>query len=871
MIRTLQFLVFLAGLAVVCWVGYSYAPTNPLALAVTLLVGAFYLTGALELRRYQQATDSLARATSDLETAPASLNGWLERLHPSLRNAARLRVEGERAALPGPALTPYLVGLLVLLGMLGTFLGMVATLRGTGLALEGATDLHAIRASLAAPVKGLGFAFGTSVAGVAASAMLGLLASLCRRERLRASQQLDARIAGPLRAYSLSHQREEVYRLLQRQSEALPALADRLGALAEQMERQSQSLNERLLASQEAFHGKTEAAYARLSGTLETALKHSVAESARAAGAAIQPAAEATMASLAREAASWQQGVAAAVTQQLDGVSARLENATERVAGLWSQAVAGQQQANAALGQSLEQTFARYAQTFEERSASLVDTVSARMEAAAGGVSQAWTDALTRQEEAGRRLTGQQRQALDDATAAFRGHAEALLASLQSSHASLQAQLAERDDARRESWARSLAEVSAALRAQWEQASAEAAQQQQRICETLAQTAREIAEQNRAHAAGTVAEIDRLVQAAAEAPQAAARMHTDLAARDAERLQVWTGTLTDMASSLREEWRRASEQAAQRQQQVCDTLAATVRDISAQTEAHAANTIAEIDRLVQAAAEAPQAAARMHTDLAARDAERLQAWTGTLADMAASLREEWRLASEQAAGRQQEICDALASAARDIAAGGQAHAARTLAEIDRLVQAASEAPRAAAELAAQVRAQVSESLVRDNAMLEERNRLLGTLDTLAQAVNEATAEQRAAVEDLVRASARMLEETGARFAGRIDAETGRIADVAAQVSDGALDVASLGEAFGAAVQVFSESSDKLVAHLSRVESALDKSIARSDEQLAYYVAQAREVIDLSMLSQKQIIENLQQLATERAPDGAETA
>src|SRR3546814_4133357 len=66
-----------------------------------------------------------------------------------------------------PVLTPYLVGLLVLLGMLGTFLGMVATLRGTGLALESSTDLAAIRASLAAPVQGLGFAFGTSVAGVA--------------------------------------------------------------------------------------------------------------------------------------------------------------------------------------------------------------------------------------------------------------------------------------------------------------------------------------------------------------------------------------------------------------------------------------------------------------------------------------------------------------------------------------------------------------------------------------------------------------------------------------------------------------------------------------------------------------------------------
>ena len=54
-------------------------------------------------------------------------------LHPSLRNAVRLRIEGERVGLPGPALTPYLAGLLVLLGMLGTFLGMVVTLNGTGI------------------------------------------------------------------------------------------------------------------------------------------------------------------------------------------------------------------------------------------------------------------------------------------------------------------------------------------------------------------------------------------------------------------------------------------------------------------------------------------------------------------------------------------------------------------------------------------------------------------------------------------------------------------------------------------------------------------------------------------------------------------
>ncbi len=72
---------------------------------------------------------------------------------------------------------------------------------------------------------------------------------------------------------------------------------------------------------------------------------------------------------------------------------------------------------------------------------------------------------------------------------------------------------------------------------------------------------------------------------------------------------------------------------------------------------------------------------------------------------------------------------------------------------------------------------------------------------------------------------------------------------------------------GAAVQVFSDANGQLVAHLQRIEAALDKSMARSDEQLAYYVAQAREVVDLSMLSQKQILEDLQQLAAPGAANG----
>ncbi len=118
---------------------------------------------------------------------------------------------------------------------------------------------------------------------------------------------------------------------------------------------------------------------------------------------------------------------------------------------------------------------------------------------------------------------------------------------------------------------------------------------------------------------------------------------------------------------------------------------------------------------------------------------------------------------------------------------------------------------------------------------------------------------------MIDTSAGLLDRVGNQFAEKVDAEAGKLGAVAAQVTAGAVEVASLGEAFGAAVHLFGESNDKLLAHLQRIESALDKSVARSDEQLAYYVGQAKEVIELSMLSQQRIVEEMQQLS------GRETA
>ncbi|QCY05912.1 DUF802 domain-containing protein [Burkholderia cepacia] len=770
----LDLVVFVAGLLAVGWIGVGYVASNPLASAVTLLIAACYVAGAWELLRYRQATATLSHAVAGLTEAPAKLDTWLDTLHPGLRGAVRARVEGARVALPGPSLTPYLVGLLVLLGMLGTLLGMVVTLKGTGAALESATDLDAIRASLIAPVKGLGFAFGTSIAGVAASAMLGLLSALVRRERIDAAQQLDAKIATTLRVHSSAHQRDESFRLLQRQADVMPALVDRLQTMMTSLEARSVALHDRQIESQQAFFDRTERAYAGLASNVGDALKESAAESARVAGAALQPVVAATMTGLAQEMAALRDTVTGAVQRQLDGLTDGFEKTTGNVTAVWSRALDEQRRAGDAVAQQLQTTLGQFTETFAQRSTDLLDGVATRLESTESRLSDAWRDALVRQEQVGETLAGQHARALGEAAATFERHSGATLAAMRESHAGLQ---------------------------------------------------------------------------------------TELAARDERRLTAWNESLAAMAAKLGDEWQRAGEHSAGRQQEICDALAQTTRDLTAQaaTFEQRSNDLLSTIR---------DSHTGLQTQLAARDEQRLAAWNDSLAAMAAALRDEWAHTSAQAATRQQDICDTLARTANDITAQAQVHASDTINEIARLVQAASEAPKAAADVVAELRQRLSDSLVHDTAMLEERSRLLATLETLLGAVNHASTEQRTAIDALVSTSADLLDRVGARFNDTVDAETRKLDSVAAQVTAGAVEVASLGDAFGMAVQVFGESNDKLLTHLQRIEAALEKSLARSDEQLEYYVAQAREVIDLSMMSQKQIVEDLQQLAGRRASVGA---
>ena len=706
---------FLLGATALGWVGASFLESNLLALLVTAIIAAVYIFGAFELRHFRHATSSLSTALTALPEHLPSLGEWLHRVHPSLRNAVRLRIEGERINLPGPALTPYLVGLLVMLGMLGTFLGMVVTLNGAVFALEGTTDLQAMRSAFSVPIKGLGLAFGTSVAGVASSAMLGLMSAISRRERLMAAQELDSQIATALRGFSLAHQRQETFKIMQSQAQALPEVVSQLQAMMGQMDRLSQQLNDRLLSNQESFHTGVKGVYTELAASVDKSLRDSLTQSAQVAAEAIKPLVEAAMTGIAVEATRMHGRMVNAAQVQLEGLSERFDTTTATVAHTWTTALSQHEQASTNLVNGVGKSLVAFADTFDQR-----------------------TNAL-------------------------------------------------------------------------------------------------LSEVNRAHAS----------------------QRTDQALGDRQRLDAWSSSMEGMAVSLQQAWHQAGEQAHTQQQNICSTLTQTAEVITEQARASAHSTLGDVTRLVAASEELIRSRIASEADWLQQNSERMEQLTTLLRVELGGLREDEAVRGHAAVDRLAELQTALT---------GHLTTLGTALEdpITRLIHTASEAPRAAAEVMGELRQQMSSSVSRDNELLVERSRILETLNALLESINHASLEQRAVIDSLVASSAVALQQAGRQFSDNMGLEAAKLSDTAAYVKSSAVDVASLSDAFGFAVNSFNDANEKLISNLLKIEGALDKSMIRSDEQLAYYVAQAREIIDLSTLSQKEIFEELRQLAGRQA-------
>lgn len=609
-------IIFALGAIVILWIGQLFFVTDIVGLIFTLLIAIVYLIGTYELYHFRLSTHSLASAVNVSVSESNGLDSWVSNIAADLQATVRMRVNGERVPFTAPILTPYLVGLLVMLGLLGTFVGMVDTLKGAVTALEGTTELEAIRAGLAAPIGGLGLAFGTSVAGVAASAMLGLLSTISRRERVLASQQLDHKIASDFSQHSTSYQQKLAFKAIQDQAEIMPNVANRLTQLSASLESMADRVGSQLQDNQLQFQDRLSELYASMNQSLDQSLKTTLRDTVKQIGDGIQPLAEKTFAQLSNNAETTQGALQEINQSQLSS----LNNLAKKQ----------QDEMNKAISTSLKQQGKSLDELLSEVGSNIASVVSE--------VQQSGSSVASKFDQMSTQWNDQQVE-----------HAEKISQVMQQEMASIRAQESDKADV-------------------------------------------------------AVAKLGELESSVAE-------------------------HLTTMGLKLEE-------------------------------------------------------------------------------------------------------------------------------PMTQLIATASETPKAAAEVITKLRDEMTKNLERDNELLEERTRLMSQLDSLSTTLSNNSMEQREAIDKLIAGSSTTLSAIGEQFGAHVVSESEKMTVMADSFASSGVELASWGEAFQAAVQHFSDSNVQLIENLNRIENSLAESTVRSDEQLAYYVAQAREIIDHNLLSHQKIISAL---------------
>ena len=228
-----RMVVFLAAVAVVAALlrgalimAFSSNPLlNTLIFAVLLLGIAWNLLQVIRLRPEVQWLVSLQRARVRISSLPSPrLLAPMASMFAA-RNKDRdgpdrftLSAPAMRSVLDGIAsrldesreLSRYMTGLLIFLGLLGTFWGLLLTVRAVSDVISGMSvgsgDLNALfdqlKSGLAGPLHGMGTAFSSSMFGLAGALVLGFLDLTAGQAQNRFYNELEEWLAGLTRLAS---------------------------------------------------------------------------------------------------------------------------------------------------------------------------------------------------------------------------------------------------------------------------------------------------------------------------------------------------------------------------------------------------------------------------------------------------------------------------------------------------------------------------------------------------------------------------------------------------------------------------------------------------------------------------------------------
>jgi hypothetical protein len=392
----------------------AYWGRDWLASLIVAAIGAALALGLLELFARLLRAGSLERELRALPPLPNEAT--IESASPRLSALLRARLESMPLPNAGEGSASFLTGLLVMLGLLGTLLGLFQTVSGAGHALTGSADIEGLRRSLSAPIDGLTRSFGCSAAGISASAMLGLAIALVRRREVRTQRLFYAYATGPLRTLSPLRRQMRALEQLVTQGSALPSAANAL----EEVGATLGDLSTQLISLQQAALKSQQRAFSDLLASVRGEFTKAAGETGEALHARVSPLLE-QMATRSGEALVAQAGalaeVAREVTQQIErDAEVRREAAAQASAALQARfdeaervhATARAQELAALTGLAGQaaRDGERREQTFAERWSELLERFDAQLTAAGESEQErrrshaTWTSAAREREEA---------------------------------------------------------------------------------------------------------------------------------------------------------------------------------------------------------------------------------------------------------------------------------------------------------------------------------------------------------------------------------------------------------------------------------------------------------------------------------------
>lgn len=257
----------------------------------------------------------MAQMLARSERRPLTLSATATR---SILDSVHLRLEEQRD------LSRYLVGLLIFLGLLGTFWGLLRTIGSVGEIIAGLSAgsdalamFDALKTRLEAPLAGMATSFSTSLFGLAGSLVLGFLDLLSSRTSNRFYTELEDWLSGmtrlsgggpvgegdasvPAYVQALLEQTADGLERMQRAiadsererragAEQLAALNQQLGRLGDLLSRDSRAQAELLETQQELRQTLRQLARGPSGSTISDELRQEFRLLTRTLAAALEP------------------------------------------------------------------------------------------------------------------------------------------------------------------------------------------------------------------------------------------------------------------------------------------------------------------------------------------------------------------------------------------------------------------------------------------------------------------------------------------------------------------------------------------------------------------------------------------------------